>query len=440
MKKFDQIIALMIGIFLILICVLNIYIQNKASNATDRTYKVSINRLKKELVNFETRYQRAPDGLDELDELQKYSHHYSYTNILKITFIPIEQSTAEEKSRFFNDETEAYEIFMTAMNYYKITYIEKSLYSKSYITILNNVVVLSALLVLGTLFFVRQKIIKPFNVISELPYQLSKGNLTIPVKAQKNSFFGRFLWGMDLLRENLEENKEKELNLIREKKMLLLSLSHDIKTPLSAIKLYSQALSKNLYKAEEKKKDISEKISVKVDEIESYISEIVHASNEEFLSFDVNNGEFYVKEVMEQTREYYAEKMQINQIDFSINNYSNCLVYGDKDRLIEVLQNIIENAIKYGDGRRISIDFSYDSEEYTINIINTGCDMEEKELVHIFDSFFRGSNVDKQPGSGLGLYICRQLMHLMEGGITAEIIKEEGSAKMLEVSVTVRVV
>lgn len=50
-----------------------------------------------------------------------------------------------------------------------------------------------------------------------------------------------------MLRENMEQQKERELNLQREKKMLLLSLSHDIKTPLSAIKLYSKALSKGLY-------------------------------------------------------------------------------------------------------------------------------------------------------------------------------------------------
>ena len=239
-----------------------------------------------------------------------------------------------------------------------------------------------------------------------------------------------------MLREHLEDNKTKELELQKEKKLLLLSLSHDIKTPLSAIKLYAKALSRNLYKDEAKKLEIADNINEKVDEIESYISEIVRASNEDFLHFEVNNEEFYVKDVLEQIKEYYRDKMSLNQIAFEVSDYRNCLVYGDADRLVEVLQNIIENAIKYGDGKRIWLEADRDEEEYVIRISNTGCQLEEKELPHIFDSFFRGSNIGKQPGSGLGLYICRQLVYLMEGEITAY-VETQGEDQLLTVRVVV---
>ena len=257
-----------------------------------------------------------------------------------------------------------------------------------------------------------------------MPYELAKGNMNMPLAENKNRFFGKFVWGMDLLRENIEENKVRELELQKERKMLLLSLSHDIKTPLSAIKLYSKELSKKLYSSEEKRDEILVNISDKVDEIEGYISEIVRASKEDFLHFEVENGEFYIKDAIEFVREYYSEKMALNQIDFSIEDYSNSLVYGDKDRLIEVIQNIVENAIKYGDGKKIWLEMSKDAEAYSIKISNTGCMLSERELPHIFDSFFRGTNVDNQKGSGLGLYICRNLMHLMEGEITAELLPE----------------
>lgn len=163
-----------------------------------------------------------------------------------------------------------------------------------------------------------------------------------------------------------------------------------------------------------------------MDEIEGYISEIVKASNEDFLHFEVNNGEVYIKEVLEEIREYYEDKMALNQIEFWVGNYSNCLIYGDKDRLVEVLQNIIENAIKYGDGRKIWLEMDKEEEEYKILVFNTGCQLTNKELLHVFDSFYRGSNVGKKPGSGLGLYICRQLLHLMEGEITAAMAEKNG--------------
>lgn len=97
-----------------------------------------------------------------------------------------------------------------------------------------------------------------------------------------------------------------------------MSLSHDIKTPLSAIKLYAKALERNLYHEEQKRLEIASSINQKADEIEGYIAEIVKASNEDFLSFEVHNDEFYVKESMEQIRLYYEEKMMLNQIDFTV--------------------------------------------------------------------------------------------------------------------------
>ena len=98
---------------------------------------------------------------------------------------------------------------------------------------------------------------------------------------------------------------------------------------------------------------------------------------------------------------------------------TDCLVKGDKERVIEVLQNIMENAIKYGDGRQITIAFS-EEDCRLISVVNTGSSIPEAELVHIFDSFYRGSNADHVKGSGLGLYICRSLMHRMDGEVFAE--------------------
>ena len=80
--------------------------------------------------------------------------------------------------------------------------------------------------VLGILFllsvflicYIGKKIIKPFEQMQSLTEDLAKGNLSVPVKAEKSKFLGRFLWGMDMLRETLENNKEKELALQKEKR------------------------------------------------------------------------------------------------------------------------------------------------------------------------------------------------------------------------------
>ena len=85
------------------------------------------------------------------------------------------------------------------------------------------------------------------------------------------------------------------------------------------------------------------------------------------------------------------------------------------------MQNLIENAVKYGDGKRISIDFDRMDGCELITVSNTGCTIEAKELPQIFESFHRGSNSSKVQGNGLGLFICKRLMSLMNGEVYADI-------------------
>ncbi len=194
-----------------------------------------------------------------------------------------------------------------------------------------------------------------------------------------------------------------------------------MKTPLSVIKLYSKALYKNLYKDADKQREIAKSIDQKADEIEGYINQIIGASREDFLSLEVKNSEFYLKSLVAETENYYKEKAALVKTDFEVREYKNLLVSGDLDRAVEVLQNLIENALKYGDGKKIELLFSDEDEGALVAVRNSGCTLKKEELPHIFESFWRGVNSLGIQGSGLGLYICRQLMHKMKGEIFAQI-------------------
>ena len=276
------------------------------------------------------------------------------------------------------------------------------------------------LLTVGVFIYIGMKVIKPFDKMSSLTQELAKGNLSAPIKEERSRFFGKFLWGMDMLRENLEDSKTKNLEYQKEKKTMLLSLSHDIKTPLSAIQLYSKALSEGLYDTEEKKQGALAGILSKTEEIRGYVDEIYNLSREDFMELSVNVGEVYLKEVMEGITAYYKDKLSVIHTEFEIGEFDNALLSADKDRLVESLQNLMENAIKYGDGRKISISFSEEEDCKLITVENTGCTLEEGEINNIFDSFYRGSNTTNIQGNGLGLYIVKQLMTKMDGDVFAE--------------------
>ena len=305
---------------------------------------------------------------------------------------------------------------------YRIEYAEER---SSRLPLYINILLFGMLIVtMIVLVYVYNKVLKPFQDMSNLSYELAKGNLSMPVKEEKSKLFGRFLWGMDMLREKLEDNREKELEFQKERKTLILSLSHDIKTPLSSIELYSKALSEDLYDTQERKDEALQGIARNVKEIKGYVDEIVAASREDFLNLEVSMGEFYLSETMKAIESYYQDKLSVIHTEFQVDEISECLVKGDKNRMVEVLQNVMENAIKYGDGKHIRISFSEEEDCKLIHIENSGCNLKKEELPSLFDSFYRGSNSTGMKGSGLGLYICKTLMCKMDGEIFAG-IKED---------------
>ncbi len=370
----------------------NLLLKSMNTAESGRPYRVEIDRIA---------FQIEKNGLNSIDLSEcEYVNHIG-------TF-------GEE---FYNSDSD-YVICEINGILYRFDYEAKQdMGNKKMIFMVNGILAVMSAVVFAVLFYIYEEVLRPFERFKNVPYELSKGNLTIPVRENKNRFFGRFLWGIDLLRESMEQQKQRELKLQKEKKTILLSLSHDIKTPLSAIKLYAKALSKGLYSDTEKQRETAEKINDKADEIEHYVSQIMAASREEFLSLEVEEGEFYLADLVQNIAAYYSEKLALVKTEFTIGEYQNCLISGDFDRSVEVLQNLMENAMKYGDGKRIDLLFSNEDEGVFVSVRNSGCTLDRTELPHVFESFWRGGNSEKTEGSGLGLYICRQLMHKMGGDV-----------------------
>lgn len=382
----------------------NSFLAASGSAGSGRPYQVEIGRLALEIEG------KGPENFD-VKEIDLSGCHY-------VRHIEKQSDDSEGFYHVGND----YVIREINGEIYRFDYaVSDKSYDAKIVLAMNVILAAMSLVLLEVLVFVRQRILAPFTRLTEVPYELAKGNLITPIKENKSRFFGRFIWGVDLLRENMELQKQRELDLHKSRKTLLLSLSHDIKTPISAIKLYAKALSRELYSDKEKQHEIAENINAKADEIEGFVSQIINASREDFLNLEVDLGEFYVSGLMSRIEAYYREKLALVKTDFSMGEYSDCLLKGDMDRSIEVVQNIMENAIKYGDGKRVEIKV-YEEEECTlVEVRNSGCTLPQTELPHIFESFWRGSNSERAKGSGLGLYICRQLMGKMGGEIFAQI-------------------
>ena len=391
MRAFRKLCIAVLAIFLILAAVLNIVLIRQ-EKAADGMYRVEAKRL-----------------ADEIAETGSYDlENYPY-----ITGV----FTADDGGLYTSDE------------HYLITKISGTLYRVEYSTdsnqhgmlIINLVLCAVFLMMVGLLLYIYRHIIAPFDRLNEVPQELARGNLAVLIPEEKSRFFGKFTWGVNFLREKIEDDRKKELSMQRDKKLLLLSLSHDIKTPLSAIKLNAKALARGIYSDEEKRRSAAESINARADEIEQFVSEITKAASEDFMCFEVTQGEVFLSQIIMKIYARYAPQLSISGTEFIVHRYDDCILSCDADRLGECLQNLIENAIKYGDGKRIKIGFDKMDGCELITVTNTGCTLEAKELPQIFGSFHRGNNADKIQGNGLGLFICKRLMSLMGGEVYAEI-------------------
>ena len=299
MKKFNRLLLTVIICMIVLTAVANIVLIYGKEGDEGRPYRVEAERIALEI---ERGNQIELSNYKYIDSVEKY----------------------EGTDPKFFEQDKDYLIKIINGSCYRFNYFySKSSELEKTLLILNICLAIVYITVIIFLLYIRRKILAPFEKISKMPSELAKGNLTKPLEADKNSFFGGFLWGLDLLREKIEKGKQQDLELQKNKKSLILSLSHDIKTPLGIIELNSKALERGLYENdEEKKKKIVISINEKCVEIKNYVDEIIRASKEDFLELKTDNREFYISEVIDSIKNVYIEKMSILQIGFKIGEFT----------------------------------------------------------------------------------------------------------------------
>lgn len=407
MKRFSRIIWGSVAVYLVIAAVSGLLLY-QAGKESDKVYKVEINRI----------CHIFSGDIRELD-----MEAYEYVQEVKY----LEAGSSEEEVRTFFHVSGFYSVEIqpwyqdgSLKGYLRFEYTNPNR-STWYEILINEAALLGMeICILGILIYLRERLVKPFYKMSHMPDELARGHLNGEIREESGKYLGDFLQGVGRLKDTLAVTKKRELELAREKKTMLLSLAHDIKTPLNTIKLYAKALTDKLYTTEKEEKEAALQIGRKAEEIEKYVEDIMQASREDILDIRVEDGEFYLGDLMEKILGVYREKCDLRMTKLVVGEYENCLLRGDIERSCEVLENILENAFKYGDGKKIEITFSQEEYCRLIHIYNTGEPVSDNDINHIFESFFRGTGSSGQQGNGLGLYICREIMHKMGGEIYAE--------------------
>ena len=279
------------------------------------------------------------------------------------------------------------------------------------------------LITLGVCTYIGTHILRPFEKLSSYPERLSKNQITEKLPETRNRFFGKFTWGINMLSDRLTSDRRRIGELSREHLTMLTTIAHGIKTPVSNIKLYADAISTGLYqpdgKVNESDAEVAGKISKNADEIASIVKELIDKAQSGVVDFEPSLANFYISELTDFLKEEYENRLNVLKIPHSFELESNAMIKSDKDGICRILSQLMENAIKYGNGDGISVRISKDEEGYLISVKNKGKTVPSKELPFLFNSFYRGSNSEGIPGSGIGLFESYEITRKLCGDIYA---------------------
>lgn len=276
-------------------------------------------------------------------------------------------------------------------------------------------VAISAIWFLGMVLFVYfyMGYVRPFHRLKNFAGEVARGNLDMPLSMTKSNYFGVFTESFDIMREELRRAKENEYKANVSKKELVAELSLDIKTPIATIKAACEVIEVKSAKSEGigglELHDKVQLIEKKADVVEQLINNMFHATLEELEVLKVEPQE----ELSTCIDEMFKELQVYGNIHIE-NQIPQCLLWMDKLRMVQVIDNIVNNAMKYAK-TDVHISYSQRDNGILIRIKDDGPGVPEEDLAKVSEKFYRGSNVAGENGSGLGLYLTKMFMEKMEG-------------------------
>ena len=228
---------------------------------------------------------------------------------------------------------------------------------------------------------------------------------------------------LDEVKDDVEawaEESQKEIESLREneqfRKEFLQNLSHEFKTPVFAIQGYVHTLLQGAMANPDTNRSFLEKTSKNVERLTNLINDLDVISRLERGELVLNMASFVIQDVIRDAFEALSAKAEARRIHCSIKKGCETpqIVRADKEKIRQVLVNLVENSIKYGKdgGNVVASIYNTDGKTILVEISDDGTGIPEKNLSRIFERFYRteeGRRMDVT-GSGLGLAICKHII------------------------------
>ena len=274
-------------------------------------------------------------------------------------------------------------------------------------------------------FWIYKRILVPLDKMRIATKKIADGNFDYELD-EKDFVEIPFLYNdFEKMRIKLKENDEEKILSENAARELVSNISHDLKTPLTAIRGYVEGILDGVASSPQKVRDYLTTIYNKTNDMTKLIDELLYYSRVSGNEFSYNFEKTNVKEFFDDyVKDLYLEldTIRIN-FSYSANVDADTVIDIDREQIKRALNNIVANAVKYMDKEDPEIHFRVKETMDAINIriSDNGRGIDEKDLPHIFERFYRSdaSRNTKLGGSGIGLSIVKKVIENHEGSVVA---------------------
>lgn len=273
--------------------------------------------------------------------------------------------------------------------------------------------------------WIYRSIAAPLLKLKKATQNIKEGNLDFVLDVEGNDEFAELCRDFEDMRIRLKESAEEKVLLDKENKELISNISHDLKTPITAVKGYVEGIMDGVADTPEKMERYVKTIYNKTNEMDHLINELTFYSKIDTNRIPYTFSKLNVEDYFGDCAEEVGLELETRGIELVYANYveGNVQVIADGEQIRRVIHNIIGNAIKYMDKSKgiIQIRVKDVGDFIQVEIEDNGKGIGAKDIAYIFDRFYRTdvSRNSSKGGSGIGLSIVKKIMEDHGGKVWA---------------------
>lgn len=280
---------------------------------------------------------------------------------------------------------------------------------------------------------IEKKILRPIEKLKVGVAQISSGNYEVRIEDNIPNEIGALIHDFNSMAQKLEDSERTKLQYEENRKDLIVNISHDLKTPITSITGYVEAILEGAVDSPDKVNKYLQTIHSNISYINNLIDDLFLFSKLDMQKIDFNFEKVQIKSYMGDVMVEFKFTLGESGVacDYIDRVPEGIKVNMDGKRIYQVIRNIIDNAVKYGPevGLNIVTEVFMEEEFAVINIKDNGPGIEEEKIKNIFDRFYR-IDVERTKdfaSTGLGLAIAKELVEAHGGKIFVSSVINEGS-------------